>query len=341
MTVVSKARSRTRQAETSTVPETMQAAAIDRFGGPEVLKLHTLPVPPVEKGEVLIEINTAGVGIWDAEMRAGWWPSGHPTFPLVLGTDGSGKVAALGSHIRRFKLGDTVYSYSFANPKGGFYAEYVAVAENNVATIPRGLTLEQAGAIATTALTALQGIDDALGIRRGEAMIIHGASGGVGTLAVQFAKLRGARVLATASGEDGVALVLRLDADAAVEGHHGDILAAARSFAPDGISAVLGLVGGDGLERCLDALRSGGRLAYPNGIDPEPSKRRGIHVVRYDAVAGVREFTALNIAAEAVKLQVHIAARFDLADAAKAHERLAQGHVPGKIVLRVSEHKDV
>lgn len=318
----------------------MHAAAIDRFGPPEVLKLHTLPVPAVEKGEVLIEIHTAGVGIWDAEIRSGWWPNGRPVFPVVLGTDGSGKVVAMGSHIRRFKIGDAVYSYSFANPKGGFYAEYVAVAEEKVATVPRGLNMEQAGAIPTTGLTALQGIDDALGIKRDEAMIIHAASGGVGTLAVQFAKLRGARVLATASGEDGVALVRSLDADAAVDGRHGDLVGTARAFAPDGITAVLGLAGGDGLERCLDVLVSGGRLAYPNGIEPEPSKRRGIHVVPYDAVVGEREFTALGMAVEAAKLQVPIAARFALEDARKAHERIEEGHVLGKIVLRATEQKN-
>src|ERR1700737_1161292 len=124
MTVVSKPRARSpRKAATRIIPETMHAAAIDRFGGPGVLTLHTLPVPAVDKGEVLIEIHTAGVGGWDADMRAGWWPGKHPPFPIVLGSDGSGTVAAMGSHIRRFKIGDPVYAYSFANPKGGFYPE--------------------------------------------------------------------------------------------------------------------------------------------------------------------------------------------------------------------------
>jgi NADPH:quinone reductase-like Zn-dependent oxidoreductase len=312
------------------------AEAIDRFGGPEVLKLHTLPVPSVDKNEILIELHTAGVGVWDAEMRAGWWPTEQVNFPLVLGTDGSGRVAAMGSHIRRFKIGDLVYSYSFANPKGGFYAEYVAVVEERVSPIPDRLNLEQAGAIPTTGLTALQGIDDTLTVKRGEAIIIHGASGGVGTLAVQFAKLREARVLATASGEDGVELVRRLGADGAVDGHRGDVVAAARSFAPDGIDAVLGFAGGDGLERCIDALKSGGRVAYPNGVEPAPRKRGGIQIIPYDAVVGVREFDALGMAVKAVKLQVPIAARFDLALAGKAHERLAEGHVLGKVVLQTS-----
>ena len=323
------------QGRTETVPETMRAAAIDRFGGPEVLSIHMLPVPEIDPSEVLIAVHTAGVGSWDADMRAGWWPEGQPRFPLVLGTDGAGTIAAVGSRIRRFTVGEPVYSYSFANPKGGFYAEYVAVAAENAAPVPQNLDLEHAGAIGTTGLTALQGIDDALHVKKGEAVIIHGASGGVGTLAVQFAKLRGARVFATASGEDGVALVRRLGADEAVDGRREDIAVAARNFAPEGVDAVLALVGGDKLERCLEAVRPGGRVAYPNGVEPEPRKRRGIKIHSYDAVAGVRQFERLNRAVEAAKLQVPIAAAYPLDEAAKAHERLAQGHVLGKIVLRI------
>jgi NADPH:quinone reductase-like Zn-dependent oxidoreductase len=317
------------------IPATMRAAAIDRFGGPEVLSLHILPVPRPDPGEVLIALDTSGVGSWDAEMRAGWFPGGRPAFPLVLGTDGAGTVAAVGSRIRRFKVGDLVYSYSFANPKGGFYAEYVAVAAENAARVPKGLDLEHAGAIPATGLTALQGVDDHLHIQSGEAVVIHGASGGVGTLAVQFTKLRRARVLASASGEDGVALVRRLGADAAVDGRREDLAAAARSFAPDGVDAVLALAGGEALERCLDAVRIGGRVAYPNGVEPEPEKRRGLRIIPYDAVAGVREFERLGRAVEAAKLQVPIAAAYPLAEAAKAHERIEAGHVLGKIVLRI------
>ena len=315
----------------------MQAAAIDRFGGPEVLTVHTLPTPMPDAGEVLIAVGAAGVGVWDAEMRDGSLPSSRKKFPLVLGTDGSGVIAAIGSGVRRFKLEDRVYSYAFENRKGGFYAEYVAVSAKMTAHLPKTLDLEHAGAIPTTGLTALQGIDDALHLKKGETIIIHGSTGGVGSLAVQFAKLREARVLATASGQDGIDFARRLGADRAVDGRHGDIVAAAREFAPDGVDAVLGLAGGEALERCLDALRPGGRLAYPNGIDPEPKKRPKMHVIPYDAVPGVHEFDRLGRAVEAAKLQVPIAAAYPLADAAKAHERLAAGHVLGKIVLRTHQ----
>jgi NADPH:quinone reductase len=319
------------------IPKTMRAAAIDRFGGPEVLTIHVLPVPVPDAGEVLIALDTAGVGSWDADIRAGWYPEGRPRFPLVLGTDGSGTVIAIGSRVRRFKMGDRVYSYSWMNPKGGFYAEFVAVAADKVANVPKILDLEHAGAMPTTGLTALQGIDDALEVKKGESVAIVGASGGVGTLAVQFAKLRGARVLAIASGADGVALARRLGADAAVDGKRGDVAAASREFAPDGVDAVLALVGGETLDHCLESIRSGGRLAYPNGVEPEPKKRRGLRITPYDAVAGVREFERLNRAVEQAKLKVPIAAAYALADAAEAHRRLARGHVLGKIVLRTQE----
>ena len=326
-----------RRRQTAHLPHNMPAAAIDHFGGPEVLTLHVVPVPAIDAGEVLIALDTAGVGPWDADIREGWYPGGKPRFPLVLGVDGAGVIAAVGSRVRRLKVGDKVYCYSWANPKGGFYAEYVAVAAEKVAHVPKRLDLEHAGAIATTGLTALQGIDDALHVKKGESVIIHGASGGVGTLAIQFAKLRGARVLATGSGLEGVELVREMGADVAVDGKHEDVAEAARGFAPEGVDAILALAGGDTLERALDALRRDGRLAYPNGIEPEPEKHRSVKFFPYDAISGVREFERLNRAVEAAKLKVPIAEAFALAKAAKAHERLAEGHVLGKIVLRIQE----
>jgi len=310
--------------------------AIDRSGGPEVLSMHTLPVPVLGASEVLIAVHTAEVGGWDAQIRDGWSPTGKkPRFPLVLGAGGSGTVAAVGSRVRRFKIGEPVYSYVFDNRKGGFYAEYVAVPAEDAAPVPTGLDLDVAGAIPVTAITAIQGIDDALRVKKDERVIILGASGGVGVFALQFAKLRGARVLAIASGPDGIVLARKLGADSARDGRHGDIAAAARELAPDGIDAILALTGGEALERCIATLRQGGRLAYPNGIEPEPKKQRGIKTKPYDATPGREEFEHLSRAVTDSRLQVPIAAEFALADAARAHERLAQGHILGKIVLRV------
>jgi NADPH:quinone reductase-like Zn-dependent oxidoreductase len=178
-------------------------------------------------------------------------------------------------------------------------------------------------------------MDDALRTRAGDSLIVHGASGGVGTLAVQFAKTRGARVLATASGADGKALVRRLGADMAVDGRDEHISTAARDFAPDGVDAVLALVGGKQLTQCLHALREGGKLAYPNGVEPTPRKRSGIDVIPYDAAPGVAEFERLGRAVVKAGLKVPIAATYKLEAAREAHERLAAGHVLGKIVLRI------
>src|SRR5437879_2956668 len=317
------------------VPRTMFAAAIDRFGGPDVITAHALPVPVLDAGEVLIAVDTAGVGRWDADVREGFYTSRKPHFPLVLGFDGAGIVAAIGSRVRRLKVGEEVYSYNWQNPKGGFYAEYVAVPADKVAPIPRRLDLRHAGAIPITGLTAWQGIDDALGLKKGETIIIHGASGGVGTLAAQFARLRGARVFATASGKDGVELVRAMGAHVVVDGKRIDIDDHARRFAPDGVDAILALAGGDALEKCLNVLRPGGRLAHPNGIEPAPKKRRGTELVRYDAISGVREFERLNAAVQAAKLKVPIAECYSLAHAYKAHERLTEGHVVGKIILSI------
>jgi NADPH:quinone reductase len=317
------------------VPQTMHAAAIDHPGGPEVLTERTLPVPSLGADEVLIALQTAGVGPWDIDVREhlAFWKNRN--YPLVLGVDGAGTIAALGSHVQGFKVGDRVYSYVWDNPKGGFYAEYVVVPAKAVGHVPSGMSLRDAGAAAVTALTAQQGIDDALHLKSGESVIIHGASGGVGTLAVQFAKLRGAKVLAIASGVDGVSLVRRLGADVAVDGHHDDIAKAAREFAPAGVDAVLALAGGAALESGIAALKPEGRVAYPSGVNPAPKVSGQVRLVRYDAIAGPTEFERLNAAIVAARLQVPIAAAYPLAEAAKAQERMSAGHVLGKVVLQV------
>jgi NADPH:quinone reductase-like Zn-dependent oxidoreductase len=313
----------------------MKAAAIDRFGGPEELTIHTLPVPEIGPKEVLIAVHTAGVGRWDAEMRGGWWPEGRPSFPLVLGTDGSGTLAKVGAQVKGFKMTDKVYAYSFANPKGGFYAEYVAVSVANVGHKPSWLGMEEAGAIGTTGLTALQGVER-LGIKKRDPIVIVGASGGVGTLAVQFAKWMGARILAVASGKDGVKLVNHLvKLDVAVDGKHDDVSKAVGDFAPEGVVGILAFAGGEALDECMAHVRPGGRVVHPNGVEPAPKRRKGVEIITYDAEPGPEQFKRLNDAIEETQLKVAITAEFPLAQAAKAHERIESGHVIGKIVLRV------
>jgi len=317
-------------AQTRSVPDTMLAAAIDRGGAPEVLSLHRLLVPKVSPGEVLVAVRAAGVGAWEAGIRR--HPGNDAQFPLVLGSDGAGTVAAIGPGVRGLKVGDEVYGTSSA-----FYAEYVTVRASDLAHIPKGIGLTEAGILAISGLSAIQGIDDVLQVKAGDTLIIHGAAGGVGTLAVQFAKLRGVRVLATASNDEGLTLVSRLGADAVVNGRTGDIVAAARRLAPNGVDAVLGLAGGDALERCIDALRRDGRgqVAYLYGMELIPKPRLGIRMTLYSFVSGTQEFERLNEAVEAAKLRVPIAAKYSLADAAEAHKRLEAGRLLGKIVLHI------
>jgi len=313
----------------------MKAAAIDRFGRPSVLKLHTLPVPQPDAGEVLIALHAAGVGVWDADIRDGWWPEGRPKFPLILGTDGAGVIAAKGSGTRRFKLGERVWAYEFINPKGGFYAEYVAVNAQHVAPVPPRLDLLHAGASAVTGLTALQGIDDHLRVRRGTTILVFGATGAVGTLAVQFAKRSAARVIGTARGRDAITLLKKLRVDGVVDLNRKDAPDQMRALAPDGLDAALALAGGKALEQLLDQMRSGGRVAFPNGVEPAPRKRSKIRIKSYDAIASPKHFARLNRAVEEARVQVPIAAVYSLAQAAKAHERIKRGHVLGRIVLRI------
>jgi NADPH:quinone reductase-like Zn-dependent oxidoreductase len=317
------------------LPDHMQAITIDHYGGVEVLELHTVAVPELAADEVLIAVHTAGVGPWDADLRAGGIPEDKAKFPMVLGSDGSGTIAAVGTDVHTLHVGQAVYSYSWANPKGGFYAQYAAVAAKRVAPIPKNLSLKEAGAVATTGLTAVQGIDDALHIHQGELLIIHGAQGGVGTLALQLAKLRGARVLATASGADGLALVRKLGADVAVDGRTEDLAAAARRFAPGGADALLALAAGAALDQLRATLHDGALLAYPSGVSPEPRADQRIKVLRYDAIPGVAEFARLNAALESIPVEVPIAAEFPLSAVREAHQRIAAGHLLGKVILNV------
>jgi len=314
----------------------MRAAVIHAFGDPGVFSIETVPVPGHNADEVLIRISAAGVGTWDPWLRGGGEDDGETEFPLVLGTDGAGTVVAAGANVTRLGVGDRVYSYMFGNPKGGFYAEYAAVPASKVARVPEGLDDLQAGVAPAIGLTALQGVDDALEIADGESVVIYGASGNVGMLALQFARLRGARLLAIASGADGVELVRRLGANTAVDGHADDVDAALEKFAPDGVDAVLAFVGGKDLTRILDHVVKGGRLAYPNGIEHEPRKRRGLAITKYDAESGVRPMERLNAAIEQSKLDVPIAATFPLDEVARAHERVERGHLVGAVVLDVA-----
>src|ERR1041385_2371740 len=132
------------------LPGTMKAAAVDRFGPPSALTLHDVPVPQPRPHEVLIAVDTAGIGTWDTSIRDGSWRKpGRSRFPLIPGVDGAGIVVARGARAKRFRLGDRVYAYEFGNRQGGFYAEFAAADIGHVSRVPKGLGLRNAAAAAT------------------------------------------------------------------------------------------------------------------------------------------------------------------------------------------------
>ena len=141
--------------------KTMRAVALDRFGGPETLKVQTVPIPEAGADEILIHVEGAGVGAWDPFEREGGFVEvlgRAPKFPYVLGTDGAGTVAAVGEKVKELKEGDRVYAAELGNPKGGFYAEYAVVKADNASLIPSGLSMEQAAVLPSDGFTALTGL---------------------------------------------------------------------------------------------------------------------------------------------------------------------------------------
>lgn len=317
--------------------QTMRAVAIDEFGGIEKMKPRELPVPEVAIDEILIRVDSAGVGVWDPFEREGGFAKEfgmQPNFPYVLGSDGAGTVEAVGDDVHNLKRGDRVYGVNFMSPKGGFYAEYTAIKAKNVAKIPPALSTRDAGVLAVDGVIALDGLDKALRLKAGESILILGASGGVGHLAVQLAKRMKARVLAVASGRDGVEFVKRLGADKVIDGHQEDILKAAHEFAPKGLDAVLLTAGGKAAEQAITALRKGGRAAYPDGVDV-PQKRDGAKVVSYTYEGDPQAFAKLNELIDGGPFEVHIAKTFKLEDAAKAQQAL-NDHYLGKLALVLS-----
>jgi NADPH:quinone reductase-like Zn-dependent oxidoreductase len=317
-------------ADTS-IPANMKAEVIDHFGPPDVMHAAVIPLPNLDANDVLIRVATAGVGIWDPYLCAGVLDTGAG-FPRVFGSDGAGTVAAVGSAVRRFRAGDSVYAWGFLNPKGGLFAEYAALPEDEVSLVPGTLSLEEAGAMAVDGLTALAGLDQ-LGIGPGKSLMIFGASGGVGHLALQLAKRFGARVFALASGEDGVSFVLRLGADEAVEGHRSDVATKARAFAPDGFDAAL-LLAAANVEELLGLVRQGGSIAYPNGVELELSSRPGIRVQTFDGYHGRDALDRLNRLVSEGPLHVEVSRTYALYATPQALRDVTKHHL-GKLAVRV------
>jgi NADPH:quinone reductase-like Zn-dependent oxidoreductase len=315
------------------IPKTMKAAVIDEFGGPQVLHLATIPVPELGEREVLVRVQTAGIGAWDPWLREGGSSVGR--FPLVLGSDGAGTVAACGSRVSRFKVGDRIYGYAFDNPKGGFYAEYAAISEDKAAAIPANVSTEEAGALTASGLTALAGLEK-LKLGKDCSLAILGASGGVGHVALQLAKRMGARLLAVASRTDGVDLARRLGADQAVDGRTANVVGAVKDFAPDGLDAALAFANSEKLAEVLKQVKRGGAIAYPNGVEPEPKGLTGAKIHAYDGLPSPDAFDRLNALIARGPFHVEISRSYRLEEAAQAHRDIVKHHI-GKLALRIGD----
>jgi NADPH:quinone reductase-like Zn-dependent oxidoreductase len=304
----------------------MRAIAIEGFGGRDRLKLVDLPVPEPGPDDVLVRVRAAGVGPWDAKVREGLF--GERSFPHALGLEGSGIVEGAGENVADLLEGDEVYLYG-----GGCYAEYVAAHATKVARKPASLSFEEAAGVPVAGNTAYQGIVEEIGLKEGETILIAGAAGGVGTMAVQIAASLGARVLGTA-GPRNHDYLRSLGAAEAID-YHGDWVAAVRTIAPDGVDAVFDCVGGETFHRSFDAVRDGGRVVTIVAFGEEVEPSRGITHHAFSARAQRRKLEKLSEMFDAGELRVEIDAVLPLEEAAKSHERVEAGHTRGKIVLRV------
>ena len=315
----------------------MRAIAIDSFGGLDKLRLQTLPVPRADTGEVLIRVSYAGVAVWDPIEREGIFAkmmNMQPKFPLILGSEGAGEVVAVGGGVTTTRVGDQVYAVGFLNPKGGFYAEYAAVKADLTQPIPPSMNAEQASTYPVDGGTALRGLDDVLHLKSGESILIFGAGGGLGHLGVQLAKRMGAKVFAVASGADGVELCKRIGADLAINGRADDVVSEAKRFAPNGIDTALLAAGGPAADKALTTLKSTGRVAYPNGVQPIPKPPAGMTATAFDCDPEAELFARLHRLVGSAPFTVHVAKTFPLEQAADA-QRMLDTHYLGKLALKV------
>ena len=315
----------------------MRAVTIDHFGGTEVLSVSNVPVPEPEPNQLLIQVESAGIGIWDIGELGGRLVQVFgikPNFPWILGSEGAGRVVAVGDKVSGFRNGDLVYGGTWAtNQKQGFFAEYTALDAGSAYPIPSNLTIEQAGALLIDGGTALRGLDDNLALKQDEKLMVFGASGGLGHLAIQLGKRIGARVFAIASGEDGVALARRLGADAAVEGHNGNIVASAREFAPNGFDAALVTVAGEAPEKALTVMREGGRVAYPwVNQRPAPKAPSTVRLFGYNGNLDQDLVIKLNKLIESGAFEVHLGGTFTLDQAVDAYQAVGSHHL-GRLAL--------
>ncbi|MCX5563362.1 NADP-dependent oxidoreductase [Streptomyces sp. NBC_00038] len=310
---------------------TMRAISQHVLGEPEVLEVIEVERPEPRANEILIKVRAAGVNPTDWKHRATGGFLGEP--PFVLGWDVSGVVEAVGVGVARFTPGDEVFgmlSYPWGH---GSHAEYVSAPARAFVLKPAVIDHIQAGALPLVSLTAWQALVETADVQPGQRVLIHAAAGGVGHVAVQIAKARGAYVIGTASA--GKHDFLReIGVDEAIDYRETDFTEAVKD-----VDVVLDTLGGDNAVRSLRVLRPGGVVVsiIPVGSAefPEEAERLGVRAVRMLVDADRADMEAIAELVEAGKLRASIAGRFPLASAAEAHALGGTGRTAGKLVLVV------
>ena len=304
----------------------MKAVRIHRFGGQEVLQLDDVPPPVAADGKLLIRVMAASVNPVDGKIRQGGYPKvTEADLPVTLGRDVAGVLETAGGG---FKAGDAVYAH--LDWADGGYAEYVLCAPSGIAAKPSTLSMVQAAAVPLAATTAWQGLFDHGQLKAGERVLIHGGSGGVGAFAVQFARIAGAEVIATASPAEAD----RVAAYGAVQ----VIDPQSQNFEDEvhDVDLVLDLIGKDTQDRSFQTLKRGGRLiSTVQEPDPAKAEAAGVTAKRFMATPDARQLAKFAELIDATDVQVTVVKVFTLGQASEAHRMLEKGHPHGKVVLEV------
>jgi NADPH:quinone reductase-like Zn-dependent oxidoreductase len=313
--------------------ETMRAIVQHSFGGPEVLELGEAPRPEPLPTEVRVRVETAGVNPVDWKTRAGKGAAAQWGLPLTVGWDVAGVVDAIGPGVTRFAVGDPVFGMPWFPRVAGAYAEFVTAPSRQFARRPAALGVVEAGGLSLAGLTAWQCLVDIADVQPGQRVLVHAAAGGVGHLAVQIAKARGAHVIATASAAKH-GLLAELGVDEAV-----DYRSQKFEEVVEPVDVVYDLIGGNVAVASLDVLRPDGiMITLPSAAAApavEAAGDRGLTAVGMLVEPdgdGLEELAGL---VEAGALRVLVDATFPLARAADAHRLGEQGRTTGKIVLEV------
>ncbi|PWN06492.1 NADP-dependent oxidoreductase [Rhodohalobacter mucosus] len=318
----------------STEQEKMTAAYINDFGGPDKVQTGELDKPEPDEGDVLVRVGAAGVNPVDAAVVQGMLKDAIPSdFPLIPGWDLAGTVEARGYAARRFEVGDKVMAYA-RRPviQQGTFAEYVALPEAYLARKPEFLSIKQAGGVPLTGLTAYQSLFDAGQLKEGETIVILGASGGVGSFAVQLASWKGARVIGVA-GSSNQEYMIELGADETIDYSAGDVGEAVNEIAPDGVDFIYHCSRGDSLSQCADTIRQGGRLI--SITDSNPDRRDDVRFEYVFVEPNASQLGHLARLADGGHLDVNITQTWPLDEADEALKSISELHTRGKTVVTV------